>query len=533
MAVRLAMGASRRALVRQLLTESVLLGLLSGVAGMLHRLCGAAALIRGATFLRQFRHAQARCRPCSRLRWSSRSPRASCSAPFRLSRLHVASVAETLKEEARTTGRSRSKVALANALLVGQVAFSFLLLVTAALFLRSIGRAYDMNPGFQTAHLAVFMTNPGQAGYGKPQIKAFDKDVRERVARMPGVESVSWASNMPLWARSVSGLQVEGHQTRSQADKITTIVNTVDTDYFETAGVAIESGREFTNLDQENSTPVAIVNEKLAHDYWPGGDRVREAHSVAGRETDAADCGSSQKRQLYQLGRGRPTLRLCASGTELLGGVMSLYVRSWEIRRQILIPVQREIHAAAPQIVDQQSANRARDHRWRLVRAENGRRAAKRVRAAGARPGKHRPVRHPGLFGQSAKTGDRIAHGFRRGPDQRASADSEARHVAGHDRRADRLGGGAAGRAPGEQDAVWRKCKRSDQRSGSGSGAVGGRAVGLLSSGSLGQPRRSVGGLTRGLIPAMQQQRVVVKTHAILLGFWRGSGFASRSPLPR
>ena len=131
-----------------------------------------------------------------------------------------ASVAETLKEEARTTGRSRKRVTLANALLVGQVAFSFLLLVTAALFLRSIGRAYDMDPGFQTAHLAVFLTNPGQAGYGKPQIKAFCKDVRERVARIPGVESVSWASNMPLWARSVNGLQVEGHQARSQADKI-------------------------------------------------------------------------------------------------------------------------------------------------------------------------------------------------------------------------------------------------------------------------------------------------------------------------
>ena len=112
-----------------------------------------------------------------------------------------ASVAETLKEEARTTGRSRKRVTWGNALLVGQVAFSFLLLVTAALFLRSIGRAYAIDPGFQTAHLAVFYTNPAQAGYGKPQAKAFYRDVRERVAALPGVESVSWASNMPLWAR--------------------------------------------------------------------------------------------------------------------------------------------------------------------------------------------------------------------------------------------------------------------------------------------------------------------------------------------
>ena len=76
---------------------------------------------------------------------------------------------------------------LANTLLVGQVAFSFLLLMTAALFLRSIQRAYDMDPGFQTAHLATVMANPGQAGYARAQTREFYKEVRERVAKMPGV----------------------------------------------------------------------------------------------------------------------------------------------------------------------------------------------------------------------------------------------------------------------------------------------------------------------------------------------------------
>jgi hypothetical protein len=74
------------------------------------------------------------------------------------------SVAEALKDDARTIGRSRHRVTLGNALLVGQVAFSFVLLATAALFIRSIQRAYDINPGFDPAHLAVFTTNPGPAG---------------------------------------------------------------------------------------------------------------------------------------------------------------------------------------------------------------------------------------------------------------------------------------------------------------------------------------------------------------------------------
>src|SRR5262249_22206684 len=91
-------------------------------------------------------------------------------------RASPARLAQTLKESARTVGRGRGVVSLGNAMLVGQVALSFLLLVTAALFLRSIGRAYEMDPGFQTAHLAVFSTNAGQAGYTRAQTKSFYKE---------------------------------------------------------------------------------------------------------------------------------------------------------------------------------------------------------------------------------------------------------------------------------------------------------------------------------------------------------------------
>src|SRR5437764_7781828 len=135
------------------------------------------------------------------------------------------SVAEALKEGARTTGRSRTRITFANALLVGQVAFSFVSLVTAALFLRSIERAYEIDPGFQTRHLAVLMTNPGQAGYLNPQVKAFYKQVREDVAGLPGVESASWASNLPLWGRIANGLEVEGRQQRSKADTVSAVIN--------------------------------------------------------------------------------------------------------------------------------------------------------------------------------------------------------------------------------------------------------------------------------------------------------------------
>src|SRR5262249_20309183 len=154
------------------------------------------------------------------------------------------------------------KVTVGNALLVGQVAFSFLLLVTAMLFLRSIGRAYRIDPGFQSDHLAIMMTSPGQAGYNRVRAEAFYKDLRQRAERIPGIESVSWSSNLPLWGRAVSGLKIDGQQQRSQADVISTILNIVDRDYFKTAGTAIDIGREFTEADQKDSLPVAIVNEK-------------------------------------------------------------------------------------------------------------------------------------------------------------------------------------------------------------------------------------------------------------------------------
>ena len=349
MAVRLAMGASRSRLVRQLLTESMLLGILSGALGLFIAYAGLkflfGALPGSANFVTPKLDATVFVFALV----------ISLATGFLFGMIPAfkassASVAETLKEEARTAGRSRSRITLANALLVGQVAFSFLLLVTAALFLRSIQRAYDIDPGFQPTHLAVLTTNPGQAGYGKPRSKAFYKEVRERVGRIPGVESVSWAANMPLWARAVNGLQVEGRQLRSQADTISTIVNTVDRNYFETAGMAIESGRGFTDMDQETSTPAAIVNEKLAHDYWPGGDALGKRIQLPGEKQMRQIVGIA-KTANYSAWGEPPQPCVYVPLEQNYSDAMTLYVRSKGDPQQILMPVRREIGAAGPEIL--------------------------------------------------------------------------------------------------------------------------------------------------------------------------------------
>ena len=111
-----------------------------------------------------------------------------------------------------------------------------------------MGRAYEIDPGFQTTHLAVFSTNAGQAGYSRAQTREFYRNVRERVSRMPGIASAAWSSNMPLWARAVNGLQVEGRVARSKNDTIRAVITTIDPAYFETSGIAIHAGGSFNDV---------------------------------------------------------------------------------------------------------------------------------------------------------------------------------------------------------------------------------------------------------------------------------------------
>lgn len=348
MAVRLAMGASRPRLTRQLLIESVLLGLISGAAGLALASAGLQFLFGqlpgGANF------------PTPRLDGTVLVFALAVSLATGLLfgaipawKAASANVAETLKEAGRSAGRSRRRVNLTNALVVGQVAFSFLLLVTAALFLRSIGRAYAVDPGFQTAHLAVFPTNPGQAGYDKSRAHEFYQRVRNHVAGLPGVESVSWASGMPLWSRSVTGLKVEGWQPRSRADQLRTVIDTVDLGYFDTAGVALESGRVFSSADRESSLPVAVVNEKLARDYWPDGALGKRVQ-LPGEKISRQVVGVVRTANYTSWGEP-PQACVYVPLEQNYSDTMVLYVRSKAAPETIMASVEREVRAAGPQIL--------------------------------------------------------------------------------------------------------------------------------------------------------------------------------------
>ncbi len=348
MAVRMALGASRARLVRQLLTESVCYGLVGGGVGVLLALWSVQLLAKTLPVSGVFVASRIDTIVLVFALFTSLATGILFGAipALTTSRADTPGVFSGL----RTAGRSARRVTVANTLLVGQVALSFLLLVTAALFLRSIQRAYEIDPGFNAARLAVFITSPGQAGHGEPQAQAFYDAVRDRVAGLPGVESVSWASNLPLFARPVAGLRIEGRPERSPIDRVATIINTVDDKYFQTAGVSILEGRGITELDRATSQPVAVINQKFAQDYWPGQKAVGKRIRVPGEEQTRDIVGVARTANYTSWGEPPQVCVFIPLKQNHLPS-MTLYVRSYGDPAQIIEPVRREIGGVDSQVL--------------------------------------------------------------------------------------------------------------------------------------------------------------------------------------
>jgi putative ABC transport system permease protein len=229
------------------------------------------------------------------------------------------------------------------------VAFSFLALMTAALCLRSIQRAYAIDPGFDAKKLAVFLTNTGQAGYSQAQTKQFYKDARARVAALPGIASVSWSSNLPLWSPVSNGLRIEGRPQRSKSDTISSVVNTVDVDYFSTTGIGIIRGRDFQESDQETSMPVAIINETMANKYWPNGDAIGKRIQLPGEKFYRQIVGIAKRADYTALAETPQSCVYLPLAQDFRDG-MTLFARAKGDPQQILAMVQREIRLVGPQV---------------------------------------------------------------------------------------------------------------------------------------------------------------------------------------
>jgi predicted permease len=272
-AVRLAVGASRGQLVRQLLIEGLVLSLLSGAVGILLGIWGRNVLwsFRPAVVAQNFVELKIDAKVLLfTLILSLVSAAIFALVPaMRASRVDLIMALKGNERPAR--GR---RVSLRDALVIGQVTLSLLSLIVATLFLRSIQHAYAIDIGYDTRSLAVLTISPGQGGYDRPRAEQFYRDVRQRVATIPGLKSASWAANQPLWASGYRRVFTDESDRRDESNAPLTLVNTVDPGYFTTTGIRLLRGRDFNDADREGAVGVAVINETMANRYWPGRDPI-------------------------------------------------------------------------------------------------------------------------------------------------------------------------------------------------------------------------------------------------------------------
>jgi predicted permease len=274
-AVRVALGAGRARLAQQLLTESVLLAALGGALGLVFARAGR----DGIWSLRPPFLAQNLVDLSFDARVLSFTVLVSLATAlvFGLMPALQASrpdVVDALKEETRSGGTSRRRALLGRVLVVAQVALSVVALVAAGLFLRSLQRANDIDAGFDVDHVAVVGVNPGQAGYDGPRAEQFYRIVHDRAGSVAGVQSAAWASSAPLTGGFFKTVIKEGEDPGSNAGRnlVMTIVSSPG--YFQTIGIPLLRGRDFTDADRDGSVRVAIVNQTLADRLWPSQDPI-------------------------------------------------------------------------------------------------------------------------------------------------------------------------------------------------------------------------------------------------------------------
>ena len=280
-AVRLALGAGRWRITRQMLTESVLLSVMGGLAGLLLAWWGTDLLVRLIPDATGGNMIDLNVTPDLRVLFYTLVLSLITGVIFGLLPALQSSkpnLVSALKDEKIQIGRTGRPLTLRNVLVVTQIAVSMLLLVTAGLFIRNLRNTQHANPGFDTDNGLMVSFDLAIAGYTKDRGRLFEQQLLERLRASAQVRSASFAEYVPLGAGgNVTPLYVEGEAVSSYevVDESSLLNNaTVSTDYFKTLGIPVLRGRDFDDRDTESSARVIIVNETLARRLSPDGEAV-------------------------------------------------------------------------------------------------------------------------------------------------------------------------------------------------------------------------------------------------------------------
>jgi putative ABC transport system permease protein len=289
--VRAALGASRATIIRQLLAESLLLAFFGGLSGVLLAHWAAPALIsvapeglpRTAEIALDFR-----------VLAFTFIVALGTALLFGLAPALKASntnLRQVLAENGRASSKGPGGLHLRSALVVSQLAIAFVLLIGGGLLLRSFNRLLHVDPGFRSDHVLTFLLDVPSNRHPGAQRAAFVRELLQSARALPGVQSASAIFGLPLSDGEAifTALEIEGYPVpRSQRPRVAFRI--IASQYFQTMGIRLLHGRTFTAQDEQGGPPLAIVNETLARQSFPGEDPLgrRIKPSIAFGESDDA-----------------------------------------------------------------------------------------------------------------------------------------------------------------------------------------------------------------------------------------------------
>jgi macrolide transport system ATP-binding/permease protein len=242
-------------------------------------------------------------------------------------------------------GRGRSRVR--SSLVLAQVSLSFVLLVGAGLFMRSLQRIRTASPGFSTEVLTTAV-DLSSAGYDTTRKKNFLNELLDRVQTLPGVESAAYARTRPFgyWMYSSAPIAVEGYQPAPDEQPLAEY-NEVSPGYLATMGIPLVSGREFARADDEGAPLVAVVNETMAALYWRGRDPVGQRLQVKDRWMEVVGVARVSK---YETFLETPKPFFYVPLRQNFSGSASLNIRTARSPAAMSAALAREVHSLDPNL---------------------------------------------------------------------------------------------------------------------------------------------------------------------------------------
>jgi len=345
MTVRLAIGAGRSRLLKQLLTEGLILSAFGAGGGLLVAYWCRHALV----LLFPARGGVAMHLP-GEIDWRVLALSAGvCLVATLLLGLVPAmqtgkiDLAGALKADSAGVVGGRGRAWVRSGLVVVQVSLSFILLVGAGLLMQSLQKIRNTSPGFSTRNVLDTAVNLTAAGYDAARAQTFQDELLARVKALPGVESVAFARMTPLSYGSYSSTKVavDGYQPPPEEQPIVEY-NEVGPDYFTTMGIPLVSGREFTREDDEKAAPVALVNETMVARYWRGRNPIGERVQVKGRWMQVVGVARDSK---YESVRETPKPFFYVPLRQNFSRGAGLYIRTPLSPQTMATALAREVHA--------------------------------------------------------------------------------------------------------------------------------------------------------------------------------------------